>query len=115
MQVAVKALLCAGRFEVRSQLGRHVVGCRAPPSWLGALAAGACQRRREPLAEPPIVAQKGRRSVTSKSARYRLSNVLGFINVAVASIHGVTGATCNGSTAADEAVMIAFGEECECV
>lgn len=90
VRLAVEALLCAGKLEVRSQLGRHVVGCRAPPSCLG---VGGCQRRREPLAEPPTVAQTRVAPRHAKIFRYLYPDFLGFIDVAVATSDGVTGTT----------------------
>jgi hypothetical protein len=90
VRLVVEALLCAGELEVRSQLGRHVVGCRAPPSSLGVLAV---PKAAELLAEPPTVAQTRVASRHAKTTRYLYSDVLGSIGVAVATSDGVTGTT----------------------
>lgn len=82
----------AGELEVRSQLGRHVVGCsELHLPWLGVLAAGACQRRREPLAEPPIVAQ-ARVGIQSRQKQLGtdVAYVVTSIDVALARIDGVS-------------------------
>ena len=89
-RMAGEALTCAWELAVKSQFGRGVQ--RAPPSSLGGSrlpkAAGASFWRSRQLSH-----KQGSALITAKTTRYLYLNVLGTIDVAVATSNGVTGTT----------------------
>ena len=104
--LAVEARSCAGELEVRLQLGRQLVGCRAP---LHSLGAGRRQKAAGTFGGAAnCYTSKGRYPATSKQLGNLYAEVAAPMHVAVAMaiMFSVTGVMASGSVPLCDTVTV---------